>query len=113
LTSYDVFWVFLSPLMFDKSVMVAVATGQGHFCSSDNNAVYCDARMFTTRNKKYTPPIFIITQTIARVRSRPHAFVCSGAGGQAADAQPLPMLLLVPQVACLRRLAIRIFMRSR
>jgi hypothetical protein len=52
------------------------------------------------------------SRTIACLRSRPHAFICSGAGGQAADAQPLPMLLLVPQVACLRRLAVRIFMRS-
>jgi hypothetical protein len=58
-----VFWVFLSPLLFDKSVMVAVATGQGCFSGSDDNAVYCDVRMFTTRNKKYTPPIFIITHT--------------------------------------------------
>jgi len=31
---YDIFWVFISPLLFSENVMIATATGKGHSWSN-------------------------------------------------------------------------------
>jgi len=33
---YDIFWVFISPLLFSENVMIGVATGQGHQYNSSS-----------------------------------------------------------------------------
>jgi hypothetical protein len=71
-------------MLFEKSVMVAVATGQGVIVTSVRIFTFC---------LQHTPA-HTFTSYIYLFFSLP-----KGAGQEDVDVQPLPMLILIPRVA--------------